>query len=99
MLHVSCFYPRHACSLSAQAGQLAPPNPHLPMTWGSPALSFYSFLHPCPPWLQDLLKHKLIFIETQDVVETTLALDNFRRACDCGRGAIFFRWGPMLCKC
>ncbi len=43
--------------------------------------------------MQDLLKHKLIFIETQDVVETTLALDNFRRACDCGRGAIFFRWG------
>lgn len=26
----------------------------------------------------------------QDVVETTLALDNFRRACDCGRGAMFF---------
>jgi Rad3-related DNA helicase len=26
----------------------------------------------------------------QDVVETTLALDNFRRACDCGRGAVFF---------
>lgn len=25
----------------------------------------------------------------QDVVETTLALDNFRRACDCGRGAVF----------
>jgi len=23
-------------------------------------------------------------------VETTLALDNYRRACDCGRGAIFF---------
>ena len=45
-------------------------------------------------WLagvQDLLRHKLVFIETQDVVETTLALDNFRRACDCGRGAIFFR--------
>ena len=33
---------------------------------------------------------KLVFIETTDVVETTLALDNFRRACDCGRGAIFF---------
>jgi len=31
-----------------------------------------------------------VFIETVDVVETTLALDNFRRACDCGRGAIFF---------
>lgn len=23
-------------------------------------------------------------------METTLALDNFRRACDCGRGAVFF---------
>ena len=32
---------------------------------------------------------KLVFIETVDVVETTLALDNFRRACDCGRGAVF----------
>ena len=40
--------------------------------------------------LQDIMEHKLIFIETQDVVETTLALDNFRRACDCGRGAVFF---------
>ncbi|KAK3282581.1 hypothetical protein CYMTET_9690 [Cymbomonas tetramitiformis] len=37
-----------------------------------------------------LMSHKLIFIETQDVVETSLALDNFRRACNCGRGAIFF---------
>jgi hypothetical protein len=26
----------------------------------------------------------------QDVMETTLALDNFRRACDSGRGAVFF---------
>ncbi|GMY16655.1 general transcription and DNA repair factor IIH helicase subunit XPD [Fagus crenata] len=26
----------------------------------------------------------------KDVVETTLALDNYRKACDCGRGAIFF---------
>ena len=36
------------------------------------------------------MQHKLVFIETTDVVETTLALDNFRRACDCGRGAVFF---------
>lgn len=36
------------------------------------------------------MQHKLVFIETQDVVETTLALDNYRRACDCGRGAVFF---------
>jgi DNA excision repair protein ERCC-2 len=36
------------------------------------------------------MAEKLVFIETADVVETTLALDNFRRACDCGRGAVFF---------
>ena len=35
------------------------------------------------------MAHKLVFIETTDVVETTMALDNFRRACDCGRGAVF----------
>ncbi|KAK9840775.1 hypothetical protein WJX81_004020 [Elliptochloris bilobata] len=39
--------------------------------------------------LKDLMAAKLVFIETVDVVETTLALDNFRRACDCGRGAVF----------
>ena len=39
--------------------------------------------------LAELMEHKLVFIETQDVVETTLALDNYRRACDCGRGAVF----------
>jgi hypothetical protein len=41
------------------------------------------------PFAQDLMAAKLVFIETVDVVETTLALDNFRRACDCGRGAVF----------
>lgn len=39
--------------------------------------------------LRELTKYKLVFIETKDVVETTLALDNYRRACDCGRGAVF----------
>jgi len=39
--------------------------------------------------LDKILQHKLLFIETKDIVETTLALDNFRRACDSGRGAIF----------
>lgn len=39
--------------------------------------------------LKEVMMHKLLFIETQDVVETTLALDNYRRACDCGRGAVF----------
>ncbi|KAL1547256.1 DNA helicase [Salvia divinorum] len=40
--------------------------------------------------LKEIMKHKLVFIETHDVVETTLALDNYRRACDSGRGAVFF---------
>jgi DNA excision repair protein ERCC-2 len=39
--------------------------------------------------LQRILRHKLIFIETKDVVETTLALNNFKAACDSGRGAVF----------
>jgi DNA excision repair protein ERCC-2 len=39
--------------------------------------------------LREVTKSKLVFIETKDVVETTLALDNYRRACDCGRGAVF----------
>jgi hypothetical protein len=39
--------------------------------------------------LERVLRRKLVFIETKDVVETTLALNNFKRACDCGRGAVF----------
>lgn len=39
--------------------------------------------------LAKLLQWKLVFIETKDVVETTLALNNFKRACDCGRGGVF----------
>lgn len=39
--------------------------------------------------LREIMAHKLVFIETTDVVETSLALDNYRRACNCGRGAIF----------
>jgi len=39
--------------------------------------------------MTQLTQKKLVFIETKDVVETTLALENFRRACDSGRGAIF----------
>ncbi|KAF8821311.1 Dna excision repair helicase [Cardiosporidium cionae] len=40
--------------------------------------------------LATVMEYKLIFIETKDVVATTLALQNYRRACDCGRGAVFF---------
>ena len=34
--------------------------------------------------LRQILQHKLIFIETKDVVETSLALESFKRACDAG---------------
>eukprot|EP01006_Ploeotia_vitrea_P066054 TRINITY_DN94260_c0_g1_i1.p1 TRINITY_DN94260_c0_g1~~TRINITY_DN94260_c0_g1_i1.p1 ORF type:complete len:772 (-),score=58.21 TRINITY_DN94260_c0_g1_i1:689-3004(-) len=40
--------------------------------------------------LNELTQHKLIFIETQNVDETALALQNYRAACDIGRGAVFF---------
>lgn len=38
--------------------------------------------------LQELLKYKLIFMETPDANETSVALENYREACDNGRGAI-----------
>jgi len=40
--------------------------------------------------LTDILKHKLLFIESKDVLETGLALEAYRNACDVGRGAVFF---------
>lgn len=30
-----------------------------------------------------------MFLETKDVVETALALDNFKKACDAGKGGLF----------
>lgn len=40
--------------------------------------------------LQRVLENKLIFIETTDNLETQLALENYKKACDNGRGAVFF---------
>jgi DNA excision repair protein ERCC-2 len=40
--------------------------------------------------LQKVMDHKLVFLETKDVVETTLALDNFKRACDSGRSVTMY---------
>lgn len=36
-----------------------------------------------------LFAKKLVFIETPDTVESALALDRYRKACDAGRGAVF----------
>ncbi|KAF2350788.1 DNA helicase (DNA repair) Rad3 type [Trinorchestia longiramus] len=38
--------------------------------------------------INDLQRHKLVFIETQDDAETSLALLNYTKACERGRGAI-----------
>ncbi|CAG2191672.1 ERCC2 [Mytilus edulis] len=38
--------------------------------------------------IDQILKHKLLFIETQDGAETTLALYNYQKACENGRGAV-----------
>lgn len=40
--------------------------------------------------LAQLLEHKLLFIETPHPTESTLALDNYRKACSSGRGAVLF---------
>ena len=40
--------------------------------------------------LDELNKSKLVFVETKDTEETNIALQNYRKACDIGRGAIFF---------
>ena len=52
------------------------------------AIHLFNFISPVLLLLQ-VLEHKLIYLETKDVVETTLALDNYKRACDSGRGAVF----------
>jgi DNA excision repair protein ERCC-2 len=38
--------------------------------------------------IDTILRKKLLFIETQDAAETSLALHNYRKACSNGRGAI-----------
>lgn len=38
--------------------------------------------------LDEVWRYKLVFIETPDAPETSIALENYRRACDNGRGAI-----------
>ena len=39
--------------------------------------------------ISKIFKHKLIFLETKDVLETQEALANFKKSCDSGRGAVF----------
>lgn len=38
--------------------------------------------------LDEVWKHKLIFVETPDANETAIALQSFRKACNNGRGAV-----------
>ena len=38
--------------------------------------------------IDDIQRHKLLFIETQDSAETSLALLNYIKACENGRGAV-----------
>jgi DNA excision repair protein ERCC-2 len=39
--------------------------------------------------MQKILENKLIYIETKDLAQTVMALENYRKSCDCGRGAVF----------
>jgi DNA excision repair protein ERCC-2 len=40
--------------------------------------------------LHRLVRQKLLFVETEDLTETSLALHSYKKACDAGRGAVFF---------
>lgn len=40
--------------------------------------------------LNAVMKNKLLFVETTDPVESTIALENYKKACDTGRGAVLF---------
>ena len=40
--------------------------------------------------LHKVRENKLVYIETKDHLETILALENYKQACDNGRGAVFF---------
>lgn len=54
----------------------------------------YAYMEACvAAWyeqglLEALQRHKLIFIETQDGAETSLALEKYHQACENGRGAV-----------
>lgn len=39
--------------------------------------------------LEEILKYKLLFVETKDIVQTATAMSHFRDACRSGRGAVF----------
>lgn len=41
-------------------------------------------------FLTKILENKLILVETKDTNETMLALESYKKACDTGRGAVFF---------
>lgn len=41
-------------------------------------------------FITEIMKNKLVFIETPDFKETSMALENYKRACDSGRGGVLF---------
>jgi DNA excision repair protein ERCC-2 len=40
--------------------------------------------------LKNVLANKLLFVETPDPVETAIAMENYKKACNNGRGAVLF---------
>jgi DNA excision repair protein ERCC-2 len=39
--------------------------------------------------IEEIMRSKLMFLETERPEETSVALENYRRAIECGRGAVF----------
>lgn len=49
-------------------------------------------------FIAEIMKHKLVFIETPNLSETASAIASYKKACDCGRGgALFLAASGNLC--
>lgn len=62
------------------------------ITWFFPSYDYMEWI--IGQWddigvLKNIMEYKLVFFETKDAIETSCALNNYRRACDSGRGGIF----------
>jgi DNA excision repair protein ERCC-2 len=44
--------------------------------------------------LKEVMRHKLVFLETPDATETAIALEHYRLACASGRGAVLLSVAP-----
>ena len=39
--------------------------------------------------LNEVMRHKILFVESRDTLKTSIEVFKYRKACDTGRGAVF----------